>query len=121
MDPSHQLGALQHRIMRVLWRCGEATAGQVQEALGKDRAPTTIATMLQKMERKGVVTHRREGRQFVYRPLVSEGEVKRSMVAALCERLFGGDAAELAHHLLDEQQITPDELERLRQRIEEAE
>jgi predicted transcriptional regulator len=113
---------LQHAIMRVLWEEGEATVSRVHEALHPDRgrALTTIATMLAKMERKGVVAHRVEGRQFVYRPTVSEREVKRSMVAELTERLFEGDVTALVSHLLSEQEIDPEELSRLRRMIAES-
>ncbi len=120
MERSHTLGDLQHAIMRVLWDHGEATVALVHETLqgDKDRALTTIATMLTKMEKKGVVSHRLEGRQFVYRPVVSEAEVTRSMVAELTQRLFAGDVGALVGHLLTEQEIDPDELERLRELIE---
>ena len=71
-----RLGDLQIAILRVLWDEGEATVARVTEALaGKRRAPTTIATMLSKLERRGIVAHRVEGRQFVYRAHVSEQEV----------------------------------------------
>ena len=89
--PRHTLGDLQHAIMGVLWERGEATTAEVHEALREERglAPTTIATMLRKMEDKGVVAHRAFGRQFVYRPTVTEDLVRRSMVGELVERLFG--------------------------------
>ena len=123
MDRTHHLGALQHAIMRVLWARGEATVAEVHEALADDapRALTTVATMLSKLEKKGVVAHRRDGRQFVYRPLVTEREVRRSMVADLTEQLFQGDFSELVNHLIDEQAIREDELDRIRQLIEERE
>jgi predicted transcriptional regulator len=120
MERSHHLGDLQAAIMRVLWDAGEATVATVTEELeraGTSRAPTTIATMLTKLERKGVVTHRSEGRQFVYRPTVSESEVASSMVADLTQRLFRGDVTALVSHLLSEQEIDPQELERLRKLI----
>ena len=61
--PRHTLGDLQHAIMGVLWERGEATTAEVHEALREERglAPTTIATMLRKMEDKGVVAHRAAG------------------------------------------------------------
>jgi len=123
MSRSHQLGDLQIAIMRVLWREGEASVAQVHEALSDERprALTTIATMLVKMEKKGVVSHRSEGRQFVYSPTVSEQDVTRSMVAELTARLFEGNAALLVGHLLTEQEIDAAELERLRGLIGEAE
>ena len=95
MTTNHQLGDLQLAIMRVLWDRGEATVAEVHRALQEERglAHTTIATMLSKMERKGVVRHRRKGRQFVYRSTVSEAEIHRSMVSELTQRLFAGNAA----------------------------
>ncbi len=102
--------------MRVLWDAGEATVVDVHAALqdeDKERAPTTIATMLSKMEKKGVVEHRTEGRQFVYRACVTEAEVARSMVAELTQKVFQGDAAALVSHLLTEREIDSDELARL--------
>lgn len=119
MDRSHQLGDLQHAIMRVLWDAGEATVAQVHAALRPDRkrALTTIATMLAKMERKGVVGHRVEGRQFVYTPRVTEEAVRRTMVADLTQLLFEGDVTQLVSHLLSAQEIEPDELDRLRELI----
>ena len=115
----HSLGDLQHAIMAVLWERGEASASAVHEALREERglAPTTIATMLRKMEDKGVVTHRAEGRQFLYRPTVSEELVRRSMVGDLVERLFGGDPKALVAHLVSEHEIAPAELLDLRKRL----
>ena len=117
--PRHSLGDLQHAIMAVLWERGEASASAVHEALREERglAPTTIATMLRKMEDKGVVTHRAEGRQFLYRPTVSEELVRRSMVGDLVERLFGGDPKALVAHLVSEHEIAPAELVDLRKRL----
>jgi len=119
MTRSHHLGELQHAIMRVLWDEGEATVARVHEALAEDkrRAPTTIATMLTKMEKKGVVDHRVEGRQFVYRPTVSEEEVTRTMVADLTQQLFEGDVTALVSHLISDQEIDVEELGRLRRMI----
>ncbi len=116
------LGDLQHAIMRVLWRRGEATAAEVHATLEPVRglAPTTIATMLRKMETKGVVEHRVDGRQFVYRPTVSEAEVRRSMVDELVDRVFAGDPAALVGHLLAEHRVEPDELDHVRQIIRDA-
>src|SRR5512139_1560244 len=115
----HTLGDLQHAIMAVLWARGEGTTADVHEALREERglALTTIATMLRKMEDKGVVAHRAEGRQFVYRPTVSEDQVRRSMVGELVERLFGGDPKALVAHLVSENEIEAGELEALRRRV----
>ena len=121
MVESHKLGDLQHAILRVLWEKREATVVDVLEALSdrRDRALTTIATMLTKMEKRKLVAHRSEGRQFVYRPLVSESQVRRSMISELTSKLFGGDLTALVSHLLEEHEIDAAEVERLRGLIAE--
>jgi predicted transcriptional regulator len=102
--------------MRILWSQGEASVADVHEALEPERglALTTIATMLAKMEKKGVVDHRAEGRRFIYRPTVSEGQVRRSMVTDLTSQLFRGDVFALVNHLLSEHEIDARELDQLR-------
>lgn len=119
MEESHHLGDLQLAIMRILWNREEASVVDVHEALEPERglAPTTIATMLVKMEKKGVVDHRAEGRRFLYRPTVSEGQVRRSMVSDLTSQLFRGDAFALVNHLLSEHEIDSRELDHLRDLI----
>ncbi|HVT61440.1 MAG TPA: BlaI/MecI/CopY family transcriptional regulator [Thermoanaerobaculia bacterium] len=116
---SPRLGKLQLAIMRELWDRGEASVAEVHEALEVERglAPTTIATMLVKLEKKGVVGHRQEGRRFIYRPRVSERQVRRSMVAELTSELFAGDVTALVNHLLAEHAVEPAELAELRARI----
>lgn len=114
-----RLGKLQLAIMRVLWRRGEAAVTDVHEDLEAERdlAPTTVATMLVKLERKGVVAHRTEGRRFIYRPLVGEEQVRRSMVDELTSQLFQGDVSALVNHLLTEHSIEARELTELRSLI----
>jgi BlaI family penicillinase repressor len=118
-----RLGNLQLAIMRVLWLRGEAAVTDVHEDLEPERglAPTTVATMLAKLERKGVVEHRTEGRRFIYRPLIDEERVRRSMVDDLTSQLFHGDVTALVNHLLSEHSIAARELAELRSLITERE
>ena len=122
MADARTLGDLQLAILRELWVRGEATVAAVHEALRPTRglAPTTIATMLTKMEKRALVTHRVEGRQFVYRAAVARDEVERSMVAELVDRLFQGDPAALVNRLLDEGSFGDDDLTAIKRRIAEA-
>lgn len=123
MNDTHTLGDLQLAIMRVLWQRREAPVTEVHEALLEERglAPTTIATMLKKMEDKGVVAHRSEGRRYIYRPTISETQVRRSMVGELTQRLFLGDPTALVSHLLSEHDIDAGELAELRKIVDAAE
>lgn len=120
---SHRLGQLQFAILSELWRRGEATVAQVHETLGKERglALTTIGTMLRRMEGRGLVRHRQDGRVFVYRAQVGEGDVSRSMVTDIVDRAFDGSASALVSQLLREGDFDPAELSDLRRLIEERE
>lgn len=122
MPPTHELTELQVSLMRLLWDRGEATVAQVWEALYPERglAQTTVATLLTRLERRGVVARRVEDRQYIYRPLVSEEAVQGSMVSELTEMLFAGDPTALVSHLLSSQEMAPGDLERLRAMIDAA-
>jgi len=114
---------LQFAIMRILWERAEATVLDVQNALRPERdlAQTTIATLLSRLEKRAVVEHRLDGRQFVYRPLVTEQDVRRSMVSELTTLLFNGSSAALMTHLLRSREIAPGDLDRVKRMIAEAE
>lgn len=117
------LSELQLELMRVLWARGEASTADVAEVLANSRglAHTTIATLLSRLEKRGVVASRRDGRQLVYRALVAQGEVQRSMVSGLLDNLFGGDARALLAHLVREEEIAPGDLDRMRELLAQGE
>ena len=119
MSTKHRLGDLQFAIMKILWEKGQGTVNNVHQSLLSERglAPTTIATMLKKMEEKGVVAHDVEGRQFFYRPVVQEEDVTRTMVGELVDRLYGGDALAMVSHLLTERDFDEKELAQLKDMI----
>lgn len=113
------LSDLQIALMRVLWARGECSTAEVAEVLAQDRGikHTTVATMLTRLEKRGVVGLRRDARQVYYVARVSESEVRRSMVSELLGSLFGGDAKALVSHLVDEAEIAPGDLEKLRRKL----
>jgi predicted transcriptional regulator len=121
MSETHQLTELQIAIMRVLWDRGRATVAEIQEALRAERglALTTVATLLSRLEKRGVVSHVTRHRQFVYRALVTEAEVRHSMVHELTERLFDGDVAAMMSHLLTGREISPGDLERIKAMLDQ--
>jgi len=122
MQGPKNLGDLQLAILRALWDRGEAPVTEVHEAL-RDRglALTTIATMLRKMEEKGLVAHRDQGRQFFYRAEVDPELVQRNLVGDLVTRLFDGDPMALVNHLLRAGEIDINELDDLRKAVAIAE
>ena len=123
MSSEHSLSDLQLSVMHVLWAAGEATVADVHAALHTQRglAPTTVATLLSRLEKRGLVEHRSEGRQFVYRTCVSQEDVQRSMVAELTDLLFEGNPAELVSHLLSGRDLDAEDLARVKAMIEARE
>lgn len=120
----YSLTELQLGIMEVLWQEREATVSEVHEALRRDRrvAESTVATLLSRLEARGMVEHRTEGRRYAYRAVVGEVEVRRSIVsefAGLTQRLFSGDVAGLVSQLLNAREVEPEDLERVRAIIDE--
>ncbi|MES2179703.1 MAG: BlaI/MecI/CopY family transcriptional regulator [Gemmatimonadota bacterium] len=122
MTDQHQLTDLQTSILRLLWQRGEATVAEIWEELYAERglAQTTIATIVARLQRRGILARRNKDRQFVYRPLITEADVQHSMVKELTERLFDGDVTALVSHLIADRDMTPGDLERVRQMIENA-
>src|SRR5262245_41924934 len=118
-DDRVRLGDLQLAIMKVLWEAGAATVAEVHKALAPSSglAYTTVATMLRKMEARGLVRHREEGRRFVYEPAVTEAGVTKSMADDLLNRLFEGRLADMVNHLLSTREVSPDELDELERLI----
>lgn len=115
-----QLSEVQLAVMRALWRTGEAPTSRVVEQVGRERklAYTTVATMLSRLEKRGLVSSRQEGRERIYRALVSEDEVQAAMVSGLVSRLFRGDPAALVSHLVRRDEIREADLERVREMLQ---
>ena len=111
----HRLGDLQLQIMQVLWARGEARVADIHEALpgGAKLAYTTVATMLRKMEARGLVQHRAEGRTFIYQAVVAEDQVSRGMAEHVLDRLFGGSVEAMVSNLLTTREVSRDELGRI--------
>ena len=117
---SFRLGDLQLRILRVLWRWGPLGVGEVRDRLdGSDLAYTTVATMLRKMEDRGLVDHETEERRFIYRPAVDQDDVTRSMADDLVDRVFEGSLARTVSHLLQTREVDESELVQLERMIRE--
>ena len=109
------LSDLQLDVMRVLWR-GEASVSDVAAELAVRRglAHTTVATVLTRLAKRDLVAARRDGRQLVYRAMVDETQVRRSMVGGLIQSLFRGDPQALLAHLVSEDEVASGDLEKVR-------
>src|SRR5215212_6400647 len=109
------LTELQLDVMRVLWKQSEATVSDVVNALRRRQlAYPTVATILSRLEKAGAVSHRLDGRQFVYAPLIREAEVRKSMMSRVKETLFTGDVPALVSQLLMDRDIDADDLKQVK-------
>jgi predicted transcriptional regulator len=111
----------EHRIMEVIWARGSATVAEVVEALeGKD-AYTTILTLMRILKAKGYLSTRKEGRAHVFTPRVDRDTAARKAVHQLLSKFFSGSPGELVLTFLREEELTPEELETIKQRILDSE
>ncbi len=119
------LHKLELQLMKIVWEKGRATAREVKDAIDEDRplAESTIRTMLRSLEKKEFLTHDvdRDNRHqpFVYRPVVQRDEVSRGMLSDLVDRLFDGSKELLLNYLFENDDVSLEELQRLREKLAE--
>ena len=119
--PSQYPTGLELEILKILWRDGESPVRHVRDALAplRDPAYTSVMTTMNIMRRKGYLKRRRNGKSFLYSPLVSEQATSRGMLSDLVERVFDGSARALMVNLLEAEGIGGGEIEELRALINE--
>jgi len=117
------LSETQLTVMHALWQHDEADIQDVCEAMaknGKKLAYTTVATLLKRLEKRGLVAHRKSGRKQIFHASVTRAEVRRSMVSGLVGSLFEGDSRALLSHLVQAHEVDGDDLEELHRMIQEG-
>lgn len=119
---SNTLTEAELRLMKILWRRGESAVNDLVAAMpdGETLAYNSVLTTIRILEQKGYVEHRQEGRAFVYRPCVAEQEASRSEVRHLMTRFFGDSRERLLLSLLGDDEISAEELQRLKDAIQVA-
>jgi len=109
------------QVMAALWETGPATVRALQAALRRPLAYTTVLTLLRVLEDKGYVRHVAAadgGRAFVYSPAVTRRSARRQHARDLVTRMFGGHAPALVSGLIEDEDLSTDELRALRQLID---
>ena len=106
-------------IMKVVWKLGTPTVRQVYEDLLQHRkvAYTTVMTMMNILEQKAYLKKRQGDRAFVYTPSRPEKQVIRAMVREFVDRVFNGAAEPLLLHLVEDDQLSKEELDEIRRSI----
>jgi len=114
------LGKLQRSVMELVWEMGEATVHQVRDRLERKSKPayTTILTAMQKLEKAGWLTHRADGKTYVYLPTRTRRQAGASSVRSFMERMFDGDAVLMFQHLIRDGKLSDAELTELKKMID---
>jgi len=124
MTDPNALTSLQLAVLNVLWDRGECTVPEVAAALAADRdlAPTTVATLLTRLDKRGYVERRRPvepgSRAYLYRAIVDREATRAGRARGLTEDLFEGKVGDLVHHLLASSELEPGDLARVRELID---
>lgn len=123
MKDLHELTDLQLSIMQEIWKRDRATVTDVHEALidATGLAKKTVGTMMARLEKQGFLTHFVDGREYVYEPVVSRHEVRRAKLHNVLDGLFGGSLPSMVSHALEAREVAADDLERVRQMLNEWE
>ena len=119
MGPKQKLGERELDIMQVLWQSGSATVAEVHQSLLKrdDIAYTTVQTMLNRLEGKGLVKRDDSDRAHRYLPVLKEPAVVNRAIHKLAERFFSGSVEALATRLV-EKDLSPQQLDHLQELID---
>jgi BlaI family penicillinase repressor len=107
-------------VMQVLWEHGPSVVNEVKDKLADDLAYTTVLTILRTLEQKGYVKHEEEGRVHRYSAAVKETAARKSALHHLTGKLFKGSSELLFTHLVSDQKLSKDQIQRLRDLLAEA-
>jgi len=118
---SETLTPREAQIMEVLWSRGSATADQIRSDLPGESHDSTVRTLLRVLEEKGYVRHTAKGKAYVYTPAVKRASAERKAVRSILQRFFGGSAEALVMRLIEDDQLTPGQLDELKRQIETRE
>jgi BlaI family transcriptional regulator, penicillinase repressor len=110
-------------ILGVLWEEGPSTVRDIHEALHQDveTGYTTTLKLMQIMMEKGLLVREDDGRRHIYRPALSEEKTQKQLVQDLLDRVFAGSAEKLVMRALSARKVTPKELKRIREMLDEME
>lgn len=107
-------------IMEVLWKHGEASVKDITIALSQDKqtAYTTVQTLCKILAEKGYADFRKEGKAFIYVPKITQKQARQGALTSILNKFFGGSPKVLAQHLMQETDISLEDLEALQREID---
>ena len=121
MSPENTLGPLEADIMQVIWKHQVVTVQDVFETLSAERsiAYNTVMTVMTRLSQKGILCRQKQGRAYIYSPATTKAEVAKSMLQYVIDKIFGGSRAPVFSHLLEDKNLSEDEMAYLKTIVEE--
>lgn len=116
-----QISDAEFEVMDVIWKYAPLSTNGITDRLSKqkDWSPKTIHTMLTRLEKKGVITHEKESRVFVYTPCVKKSDYLAAQSRTLANRFFDGAMKQLVVSFLDQKELSPEDLAELQQILDQ--
>jgi len=115
-----EFGRRELELMQIIWRYGEQTAQQIRARVKDDVADPTVRTMLRILEGKGVVTHKKVGRAFIYRATAPAKRTIKKMVKGIIGGFFEGSGEAFVTHLISDRIVTSDAVDKARKKAKRA-
>lgn len=117
-----ELARRERQIMDVIFQLGEATVGEVLERLPDPPSYSSVRTIIRKIESKGLLTHRQDGKRYVYRAKQSRETASRTALQKLMDVFFSGSAPDTVAAIMDvsAKTLDPEDLDRISKIIEQA-
>lgn len=117
----NDLGELQREVIELVWELGEATVHQVRDVLCRKKklAYTTVLTAMQKLEKSGWLTHRSEGKTYVYMPTRTREEAGGRSLKKFMDRIYDGNALLMFQHLMQQSKLSDNDLKELQKMIDD--
>ena len=114
------LGARERQIMDIVFGLGEASVGDVHQRLADPPSYSAVRTRIRLLESKGLLQHRQQGLQYIYRPTQSKRVASKSAMKHVVETFFGGSASEAVVALLESEKLSEGDLAQIEQIIQQA-
>lgn len=116
MRPLPQISEAEFEVMKIVWQCAPVSTNEITDRLTASTSwsPKTIQTMIKRLVTKGALSYKKEGRMFIYTPLVSEKDYIGQKSRSFLKRYFDGNLTALVSSYLEEEQLTVEEIDSLR-------
>lgn len=121
MNKDIKISDAEFEVMKVLWEKSPLTANDIIEKLSQkvDWAPNTIRTLVNRLAKKGVISHRKDGKTFLYHPEISKEKCVEAETTSFLERLFDGSLTPMLAHFAKSKGLSQEKYEQLKRLLDE--